>query len=156
MEDKDLDKWLAEEVMGWKQMRVVSPIHGPWMADRLMEDRYVDKNTNPSLTASNRDEMRIIVKKHYKCRVSNWQPTKNISQAMECLEKLRDDGYLIIIHNPVINWRVEILKGDDNLNNEVWQIQDSTEAVNGLPQAICQAIYKTYKKNTCNPKTNDV
>ena len=63
MENKDLDKWLAENIMGWKLVPITSGLSEShhWYRWEGSEDDLAEED---------------------------WTPTTNLSQAIMCLEKI--------------------------------------------------------------------
>lgn len=64
----DLDRWIAENVMGWVP-------HGDWCYE------------------NHPDNVLILS--------SDWHPTRNIQQAFEVVEKMREDGYGFALELPM-------------------------------------------------------
>lgn len=58
----------------------------------------------------------------------------SIAAAFEVLEKIRADGFVLSITNPVLNWRVAFIRGDEWVGSEA----------NSLPEAICLAALKAH------------
>ena len=122
MENKDLDKWLAEKVMGWI---IKSAWHEKF--GRLVDYYWKDENE-------------LIMP------VDSFKPTENISQAFECLEEWVDqdkDRYYVISKNPDGGYEVSLFQlylgktSNHKLEDEI-----CTDYAVELENAITQAIYK--------------
>jgi hypothetical protein len=85
-EMNELDKWLAENVLGWKAQ---------WA---FMWNRVVHSHEHKYCYV--KDDMEI--------GVTDWHPTRNITQAFEVLEKLWPDFELGIYHEYPDVWRVTV------------------------------------------------
>jgi len=111
---QQLNKWLAENVMGWKQGN-----NGQWEFDREHGSRYPLH--------------------HF----THWSPTTDMNQAMMCVEKWMSDAesknrrHMKI--DGFINWYRCLLFDEDK--KEVYTTPNELESA---PLAICQAIYEAF------------
>ena len=70
MTNKELDKWLAENVMGWKY----APTTETWIDKARAAYWWKDSNENY----------------HLQCYENHWQPTESISHAFQVVEKMME------------------------------------------------------------------
>lgn len=106
----DLDRLAAEKVMGWQIVK----------AHTQHDDGFYYMGGKPSV---------IEVYDKPKIKVENWQPTRNIAQAWECLEKMEGS------YN--VTW--------NHLHNEwfcsLWD-KSHTATASTAPEAIVRAVLK--------------
>lgn len=115
MTPAELDRWLAEHVMGW----------------RLDELTWFDADGGGHYDAEHVDA--------YDCGTCCvWHPTSNIAQAIEAAEKARADGRIgsWALLSPWTmhpdTWLVEITRGLDG---------DSDASADTAPLALCRALH---------------
>ena len=126
----ETDQLMAEEVMGWV-LGEPEVIYGPMMGGRITIQKWVGSTKE---TPQGRIT-RIL---------GSWQPSTNISNAWEVVEKLYNDGW---------QFSLEIYRGEGacagffRSRNEFGEIDCAYASVeeNKTPLAICRAVLKTIK-----------
>ena len=113
MTDDQLDEWLAVKVMGW----TLDLIENEWGL------RYYRDADGKSVM-----DARL------------WQPTRDLNQAVECVEKLRDErGYLMRIYyqteTKYLVWFVLYSDKNGRILKEIWGKPNAI-----LSRALCEAV----------------
>jgi hypothetical protein len=117
MNNIDLDRWLAENVMGWQKETIYNwgnpeADYGVWYSSTKDDWEY---------------------------GIEEWHPTTNLLQAMECVDKMIADGCGIEIESGLYNLRNESRNWLVTIDGN-----DTEEYISNpsLPLAICEAIYR--------------
>ena len=118
MDNETLDRFMAEEVMGWHTGD--KELDMPW--DVVAEHWWIDK-----------DDIYINF-------VSDWHPTTDIAQVMECAEKLDKEGMDYEIMSDRYSKEVRVWSPSKNL----W-FRKGWKSIADLPRNICLAFYEAMK-----------
>ena len=128
MDNREIDRQIAEKVMGWKEK-----YHGMTDSCRFAYSYWVDSLGIQQYDTGKGTSLHQFL----------WQPTTNIAHAFEVVEKMRDNGWTFAICNN------NVLGGD--YCGEFWNDEhpmDSGEFMkfdNSPAMAICLAALEAVK-----------
>lgn len=134
MTNEELDRWLAEKVMGWTHQDIpeyggqCGHWEGSGSDDRAAYSFRIGAPSND----------------YYECKECGaWQPTKNIAQAIEAAEKAREQGRIHL-------WGVGSEAASVSTNRKDIEALRVVRHVEGehWATALCRALYEALREDS--------